>query len=163
MIGSQTRWLIAIERVLLTLWVGGLWISGYLVAPLLFTSLDDRQVAGQIAGQIFQIMNYIGLVVGSFLLITVVLNSGERRLKEWRTWSLTVMLLLILIAAFIIQPIMQELKLQGIAGGTAQAAQFGRLHGISSIMFLINSVLGLLLVANGVRRPGVTGNFSQVT
>lgn len=151
---SQARWPEKIERVLLALWVGGLWTSGYLVAPLLFAMLDDRQLAGQIAGNVFRIMNYIGIAVGSYLLIIVALNSGRRRIKEWRFWSLAVMLLLILIAAFIIQPMMEELKIQGIAEGTANAAQFGRLHGISSIMFLINSILGLLLVANGVRRPG---------
>jgi hypothetical protein len=149
---SQAGWLIRIERVLLALWIGGLWTSGYLVAPLLFATLNDRQLAGQIAGNVFRIMNYIGIGIGSYLLITVLLNSGKRRAKEWRMWSLAVMLLLILIAAFVIQPMMEDLKLQGIAKGTANAAQFGRLHGISSIMFLINSILGLLLFANGVRR-----------
>ena len=38
------------ERFLLTLWVGGLWIIGYLVTPVLFKTLDNRQLAGELAG-----------------------------------------------------------------------------------------------------------------
>lgn len=148
----QPRWLKSIEGVLLTLWVGALWTSGYLVAPLLFATLDDRQLAGQIAGHVFQVVNYIGIVIGSFLLITVAINSRNRLAKEWRIWALLVMIALILVATFVIQPMMEELKLQGIAKGTLNATHFGRLHGIASIMFLINSVLGLLLVVKGLRR-----------
>jgi hypothetical protein len=153
---SKTCWLTGIERVLLTFWVGGLWVTGYLVVPTLFAMLDDRHIAGLLAGRIFQTMNYVGLGVGSYLLISVFMSSGERKLKEWRLhWRegvLLVMLLLISVAAFIIQPMMQELKSQGLAEGSAQAAQFGRLHGASSILFLINSVLGLLLAGTGLRQ-----------
>jgi uncharacterized oligopeptide transporter (OPT) family protein len=153
---SKTCWLIGIERVLLTLWVGGLWITGYLVVPTLFAVLDDRQVAGLLAGRIFQTMNYVGLGIGTYLLISVLMSAGKQKfnliLREWRVWSLVTMLLLIMVAAFIIQPMMQELKTQGLTEGSVQAAQFGRLHGVSSILFLINSVLGLLLVAIGLKR-----------
>jgi len=151
---SKTCWLTGIERVLLTLWVGGLWITGYLVVPTLFSMLDDRHTAGMLAGRIFQTMNYLGLGVGTYLLISVLRTASEHKLKEWRLhWregTLATMLLLIAVAAFVIQPMMQELKIQGIAEGSAQASQFGRLHGLSSILFLINSVLGLILVGAGL-------------
>lgn len=149
---SKTCWFVGIERVLLALWVGGLWVTGYLVVPTLFATLDDRQLAGLLAGRIFQTMNYVGLGVGTYLVISVLVSTGEQKLKEWRVWVLLVMLFLIMAAAFVIQPMMQELKTQGIAEGSAQASQFGRLHGVSSILFLINSVLGLLLVGTGLRR-----------
>lgn len=142
-----------LDRILLTLWVGGLWISGYLVAPILFSMLDDRQLAGQLAGQVFQIMNYIGMAAGAYLLTSTFVRNGEKHFtKEWRVWALTIMLIIVLVAAFIIQPMMQELKMHGIAEGSIQAKEFGRLHGLSSILFLINSVLGLLLVAIGIHR-----------
>ena len=139
-----------IDRALLSLWVGGLWVSGYLVAPTLFSMLDDRQLAGQLAGQIFQSMNYIGLIAGGYLLVSTLVKNTNAFIRQWRFWVLTSMLILILIAAFVIQPMMQELKVQGIAEGTIQAREFGRLHGVSSILFLINSLLGLLLVATGL-------------
>ncbi len=36
---SKTCWFVGIERVLLTLWIGGLWVTGYLVVPTLFAML----------------------------------------------------------------------------------------------------------------------------
>jgi hypothetical protein len=149
---TKTCWFVGIERVLLTLWIGGLWVTGYLVVPTLFAMLDDRHTAGLLAGRIFQTMNYVGLGIGTYLLISVLMSSGEQKLREWRVWVITTMLLLITVAAFVIQPMMQELKIQGITEGSTQAAQFGRLHGVSSVLFLINSVLGLLLVGTGLRR-----------
>ena len=141
-----------IERVLLTLWVGGLWITGYLVAPTLFSSLEDRHLAGQLAGQIFQTMNYVGLGAGSYLFVSTLIVSDNQRLREWRLWVLAAMILLVAVAAFSLQPMMQELKVQGIAEGSEQASRFARLHGLSSSLFLLNSVLGLLLVGTGLRR-----------
>ena len=152
---SRTCIFAGIDRTLLTLWVGGLWISGYLVAPILFSTLDDRQLAGQTAGQIFQIMNYIGLIAGGYLLVSIIVGAGDKIFRRWQLWVLIGMLLIIVVAAFVIQPMMQELKLQGIAEGTEQAKQFGRLHGVSSILFLINSILGLLLVATGFHKKSM--------
>ena len=63
------------------------------------------------------------------------------------------MLVLVAVGAFVIQPQMVALKATGIGPGTEQAAQFGRLHGISSVMYLINSLLGLALVVTGIRKP----------
>jgi hypothetical protein len=151
---SRSCWWAGAERSLLALWVGGLWVAGYVVAPSLFASLDDRQLAGQLAGQVFRLVSYIGLVAGSVLLISVLTRAGSAWRREWRVWALAAMLVLVLIGAFVIQPMMVELKIGGIVPDSAQAAAFGRLHGISSILFLINSVLGLGLVAVGLR----TGN-----
>lgn len=129
-------------------------MAGYVVAPSLFASLDDRQLAGQLAGQVFRLVSYIGLAAGSVLLISVLMRAGSAWRREWRVWTLIAMLVLVLIGAFVIQPMMVELKVGGIVPGSAQAAAFGRMHGISSVLFLITSVLGLGLVAVGLR----TGN-----
>jgi hypothetical protein len=51
----------AVERTLLTFWIGGLWTTGFVVAPLLFAELDDRALAGTLAGAIFGVMSYAGL------------------------------------------------------------------------------------------------------
>ena len=153
---SKINCLTSIERVLLTFWIGGLWVTGYLVVPTLFAMLDDRHTAGLLAGRIFQTMNYVGLGIGAYLLVSVFMSAGEQKFnlmfKKWRVWVLVTMLLVISIAAFILQPMMQELKTQGLAEGSVQATQFGRLHGVSSVLFLLNSVLGLILVAAGLRK-----------
>ena len=139
------------ERVLLTLWVGGLWVSGYIVAPVLFATLDDRQLAGLLAGNIFHWVNYVGLAVGASLFLSVALQRGRDCLRDGRARIVVLMLLLVLLSVGVLQPMMQELKAVGIVAGSEQAAQFGRLHGVSAIVHLMNSLLGLWLVATGFR------------
>ena len=133
------------ERALLTLWVGGMWALGYIVAPILFPVLDARQLAGMIAGHTFTAMSYVGLACGSLLLIG---GAYSRGWKQWRHGVLLLMLVIVCVGQFILQPMMAELKAQGIVEGSAAAATFGRLHGVASILFLINSLAGLVLVVS---------------
>jgi len=136
------------ERVLTTLWVGGMWIIGYLVAPLLFSVVDERQLAGFIAGHIFSSMNYVGLVCGSLLLVG---NCYKVGLKNKVNYLLIAMLVLVAISQFVLQPMMADLKSQGLAEGTEAAIQFGRLHGVSSVLFMLTSIAGLILILSSPR------------
>ncbi len=144
--------LFSIENVLLTLWVGGLWVIGYVVAPILFASLDERRLAGELAGHMFAAINYIGLVCGGLLLSFALMRAGKAWVKDVRVIALVSMLALILISMFVLQPMMQELKLGGLTPGSERAAQFGQLHGVSSVLYLLTSLLGLFLVV--YRRNG---------
>jgi len=148
---SRACWWAGAERVVLTFWVGGLWIAGYVVAPSLFATLDDRQLAGRMAGQIFQLVSYIGLAVGTTLLLSVIMQKGGGWLRDNRARIVLLMLLFIVLSIGVLVPMMKELKLIGLAPGSEQAAQFARLHGAASILHLINSLLGLWLVATGFR------------
>ena len=51
----------ALYLVAITLWVGGMWAIGYMVAPVLFSSLGDRQLAGLVAGKLFSLIGWVGL------------------------------------------------------------------------------------------------------
>ena len=137
------------ERILLTLWVGGLWAIGYLAVPVLFHSLDDRRLAGEVAGQMFGVLSLVGLVCGTLLLVRAIYVAGKKWSSAWRVWSLVAMLVLVATSAFVLQPMMQELKATGLLEGSAAAKHFGQLHGASSVMYLITSLLGLALVAAG--------------
>lgn len=140
--------LTTLERLITTLWVGALWAIGYLAVPLLFAHLDDRLLAGALAGRMFTALSYVGLVAGLALLVTIVL----RREANWRRSRLAMvilMLVMVVIGEFVIQPIMTELKLLGLVAGSVQAASFAVWHGVASILYLINSLLGLLLVVLG--------------
>lgn len=139
----------AAQRILLTLWVGGLWVTGYLVAPVLFSVLDDRRLAGELVGAIFHAMGYAGLISGGLLLVTL-LYQTRTAWRSWRVWAVTMMLVLTSVIQFGVQPVMQALKAAtpgGFIPGSAEAARFGMLHGISSTLFLVTSLLGLALVA----------------
>ncbi len=140
------------ERVLLTLWVGGMWAIGFMAVPTLFSMLDDRQLAGMLAGQMFKIMYIVGFAVSLVLLVSVFINQGMSVAKQWRTWILTLAFVLIALGLFVLQPAMQEIKAQGMAEGSAQAERFATLHKASSTMYTVTSLCGLVLVVSGLRR-----------
>jgi len=134
------------ERVLLTLWVGGLWAIGYIAAPTLFSLLDDKVLAGTLAGQMFHIISYVGFACGILLLISVF-----RRIRfQWQVWLLLIMLIIVASSEFIIQPMMEALKAQGLIDGSPIKKQFGILHGVASMLYLIVSLCGLTLVVFGL-------------
>jgi hypothetical protein len=126
-----------------------MWTIGYIVAPVLFKVLVDRQLAGMIAGKMFEAVSFIGIFCGVVLLISGLYWFGKKIFKQWRIWILLLMLVIIGISAGMIQPMMQELKLDGLEN-QAVSARFGMMHGVSSVLYLINSLLGLILVLFGV-------------
>ena len=141
------------ERIILTLWVGGLWAIGYLAVPVLFHSLD-KHAAGELAAPMFTLINGFGLVCGGLLLLFSALSQGRGWFRSWRTGVIVAMMVVTAIILIVIQPQMAALKAEAAASGGELGAQFGRLHGISSILYLLASVLGLLLVAGSGRHRG---------
>ncbi len=139
------KYLDSSARLVLTLWIGSMLTVGYLVAPILFQMLD-KQLAGQVAGRLFHFVFIIGLVSGPLLALHFWRRSGKAALKNWRLWALVAMLVLVIIGFFVLQPLMQELKTGGLIPGSAEAATFGKLHGISSILYMLTSVAGLALI-----------------
>ncbi len=135
----------AVERILLTLWVGSLWVTGFMVAPVLFASLDDRSLAGSLAGALFGITAWIGLACGAVLLLVSRLRSGS---GGWRAWVIAAMLVLVCAGQFVLSPMITELRAAGMTG----TPQFVRLHGVASLLFVVTAVLGLWLVAAGQER-----------
>ncbi|MEN8170909.1 MAG: DUF4149 domain-containing protein [Pseudomonadota bacterium] len=133
------------ERMLLSLWVGALWSIGFLALPTLFSSLDDRALAGMLAGKMLTGVSFIGLGCGTALLTSFWMQS-VKPLQQRRVQLLLVMLLLVVIGEFVLQPQMAELKAQGLVEGSGVAARFGVLHGISSILYFANAVIGVVLL-----------------
>lgn len=133
-----------------TLWVGGLWAIGYLAAPTLFYHLDDRMLAGALAGRLFTWVALLGMVCGLWLLLYRLSRFGAAALKQGFFWLALAMLLMTLAQYFGIQPVLQQLKDQAMPQDVMQSLfrdRFRTWHGISSIVYLIESLLGLLLVA----------------
>jgi len=142
----MTSLLPALERVLLTLWVGGLWVSGFMVAPLLFAGLESRAQAGSLAGSLFSIMSYLGLACGT-LLLGLRLLRREHPAARWPLLVIVVMLALVLVGEFVLAPMIAQLR----SAGLVDTPRFGQLHGLAAVLFIVNCVLGLVLVAFGQR------------
>lgn len=144
------NWLQSLERLLLTLWIGGMIFSGYVAAPLLFAHLSDRTLAGTLAGSLFHAMAIIGLVCGIGLLIMSSWSWRDKFLQQWRNWILLVMVLITAIGLFYLQPTIETLRDSGEAAKGSQL--FKQLHGTASVLYLLSSCGGLLLVMVGVQR-----------
>ncbi len=139
----------ALERIAAALWVGGLWAVGYLAVPVLFAMLEDRQLAGALAGQIFSLLNIAGLFCAVVLIGVGLVRCGGGWLRSRRGMAVVAMTLLVALSMTVLQPMMQELKAAGLVPGSEAAARFGQLHGLSSVLYLVTSLLGLFVVAGG--------------
>ena len=138
--------------VIVGLWVGSLLTVGYLVAPAIFSTMTDRQAAGMVAGSIFKLEAYLSLIVciGLMVLANLLVNRGLNQFRLVR-WLLLAMLLCSISAAFVFIPWMNALRDNALAQGmpvmlSPSATLFGRLHGASSILFMLQSFLGITLV-----------------
>ena len=149
---SEAIWFIAI-----TLWVGGLWAIGYIAAPVLFSSLGDRQLAGMVAGKLFSLIGWIGLGSAAYLLLFLLVRQGGQVFKGAVFWLVLSMALLVAASQFGIQPLMAQLKADALPREVMASVlrdRFAAWHGISSILYLVQSLLGLWLVVwanRGVR------------
>jgi hypothetical protein len=137
-------------RMLTVVWVGSLLTIGYAVAPVLFTSLD-RMTAGAVAAQLFRIEGVIGVVCGVLLLAlcNVLVRRGGDAYRRLR-WLIAGMLVCVLVGYFALQPFMNALRIAAQEAGTdvghsVYASRFGMLHGVSSVFYLIESLLGIVL------------------
>jgi hypothetical protein len=138
--------------LLTVIWAGSLWTTGYMVAPTLFSVLPSRETAGMIAGHLFRLEAIVGIVVGvlQLVLCNVMIRRGAARYRALR-WVVLLMLLCVLGGYFGVQPFMEGLKVkaQALGVGVSESpfkAQFGMLHGVSSAVYLLQSVLALVLV-----------------
>jgi hypothetical protein len=138
-------------------WVGGMWMLGYVVVPTLFKVLPDRMLAGRIAGELFTLLAFIGIVCALYLLLYLLWQSGRAALRLNAFRVTVTMLLLVLAGEFILQPILAGLKLQAQpldVMNSVFAAQFKTWHAVSSILFLIQSLLGIALVLFSIKPTG---------
>jgi len=139
-----------LSSLAVALWVGGLWTIGYLAVPILFYAQPDRQLAGMLAGNMFETFGYVGIVCGVFLLLHRWLTVSKQISRDGSAWLIIVMLSITLLTQFAIQPLMADMKLQALpleVMHSSLASQFKMWHGISSILYLIESLLGAWLVA----------------
>jgi len=137
-----------INPLLLTLWVGALWMTA-ITASVLFQTIADRQLAGLVAGKLFTIVSYIGLVSGVWLLIQRLANDGFSAFKQGLFWVVFMMWVLVLVGEFGIQPLLAQLKASALPNEVMQsvfASRFKTWHGVASIAYLVECLLGVWLV-----------------
>ncbi|MGI4850073.1 MAG: DUF4149 domain-containing protein [Janthinobacterium lividum] len=140
-----------LRLLLVTLWVGSIWTIGYMVAPVLFSTLADPVLAGTIAGKLFRIDAWFSLAC--VVILTVLVSAARRELshKQHKACLLLLlgMLLCTLVGYFAVSPMMAALREAAGPNGVmlSQAkTRFGVLHGVAGALFFIKSLFSAVLV-----------------
>ncbi len=132
-----------------TLWAGSLWSIGYLAVPMLFQAQPDKVLAGMLAGRMFTVVGIIGMLCSTYLIWYCRQIFGKQVWHETTFRTVLLMLGMTLALQYGIQPAMAELKAASDGADVMQsiyADRFKMLHGLSSVVYLIESLAGILLV-----------------
>ena len=139
-----------IRLLVATLWAGSLWAIGFVVAPTLFGTLSDRVLAGNIAGSMFRAEAWLSIACAVILLALLQWAPGALEPKRRRLLGALVLSMLVcaLVSHFGITPLMAELKAQAPSGimDDAMRSRFGMLHGVSTLVFAVQSLLAGVLI-----------------
>lgn len=142
-----------VRLLMATFWVGMLWTVGFVVAPTLFATLADRALAGTIAGGLFRVVAWLSLACAIVLFVLLLPRRGEDRGVRSLLYLIAGMAICTLLGYFCLQPYMATLREAMHAAASIDAAQlaeakkhFGILHGISTVFYVVQSLLGVALV-----------------
>ena len=117
----------ALQSIAATLWVGAMWGIGYIVAPVLFSRLGDRALAGLIAGKLFSLIAWVGIGCAIYLLLFRMLRSGTGVFRQGVFW-----IALLMLPKQVMESVLRD--------------RFAAWHGVSSVLYIIQSLLGAALV-----------------
>jgi len=138
-----------LRLLLASLWAGSVWTVSYLAAPSAFAALDSTQ-AGNVVGIMLTRLAWLSMVLGPLLALLVSRPSDlDRRRRRWLYGLIAGMLACSLIVYLGLQPMMAAIREAAGPGGVRASAQWGTfaaLHGVSQVLYLVETVLGALLV-----------------
>ncbi len=136
-----------ISIVLVSLWVGGLWTM-LMVTTILFNKMPNY-IASSLALDMHLFVNLFG-VISSFILLFIGFKStGAAYLKSSIFWMIIVLLVIIFISYFGINPIIENLKVNDLPKELMEgffAERFDNWYGIASIAYLIECIIGIFLL-----------------
>lgn len=147
MLLSRARLLIA------TFWVGSLWAVGFVVAPTLFSTLSDRALAGTIAGSLFRVVAWLSMFCAAALLALLFQAARSELQKPAKVlyYLIAGMAACTLLGYMGVQPYIAELRtvLHSVTDAAVLAdarKMFGIMHGVSTGIFVVQSLLGAALI-----------------
>jgi len=133
-------------RLIAALWCGALWCVGALVAPSLFATIGPAE-AGRAVAVIFPNLATAGLVAAVLLLVLDRIG-GATALGQAGRRAVLLMAVGVGVGYFGLKPLMNHGRELARAGQAVPFwADFGTLHGVSSVIYLLVALLALRLVA----------------
>jgi Domain of unknown function (DUF4149) len=115
------------RRLLLAVWAGLLLAMGAVAAPTLFAVLDDRHLAGRVAGSLFRVTTVISAGIAALL---VILAAGAKEPgSPGRPAGAVGPAILLAVSIWLVRPLLEAARAAG-AG-----AAFGAWHAVSSALY----------------------------
>jgi len=141
---------IANARLLLAaLWAGSVWGVSYLAAPSAFAVLDSTQ-AGSVVAVMLTREAWLSIALAVLLALLVLRsNDLDAPRRRWLFWCIGGMLACSLVVYLGLQPVMAAIREQAGPAGVRASPQWGTfaaLHGVSQLCYLVESLLGAILV-----------------
>jgi hypothetical protein len=142
--------MLANARLLLAaLWAGSVWAVSYLAAPSAFAVLDSTG-AGNVVSVMLTRSAWLALAVAAVLVLVVArARDLDARRRRW-LYALTGAMLACSLAVYLgLQPAMAAIRAAAGPAGVQASPQWGAfmaLHGVSQALYLLESILGALLV-----------------
>jgi hypothetical protein len=139
----------ALRLLLAALWAGSVWAVSYLAAPSAFAALDGT-LAGNVVGIMLTRLAWLSIAAAPLLALLVARSPDlDAKRRRWLFWLAGGMLAASLAVYLGLQPMMAAIRESAGPAGVRASPQWGTfaaLHGVSQLLYLIESILGALLV-----------------
>ena len=135
-------------KLFLSIWAGSLWWM-IIVAKVLFDKIPKAFLAGVVAGQLFHYLSYFSVGMSVLIFFHLFKYHGWSAIKSSQFWLILFIAVIVLINFFGIQPTLEALKINAQPKEVMEsifADRFSMWHGISSISFLIQTILVTVLM-----------------
>ena len=131
-----------------SIWIGGLWAM-LMVTYVIFNIIPSSYIAGVIVSNLFTYINIFGMATLVLALIYGFHIESIRFFKKIQAWLALFILVIVCISFFGINPILEALKVEAFPKEVMEsvfADRFSAWHGIASIAYLIQCILGIFLL-----------------
>jgi hypothetical protein len=138
-----------LRLLLAALWAGSIWGVSYLAAPSAFAVLDST-AAGSVVSVMLTRSAWLAIALSVLLVLLVArardLDAGRRRGLYWIVGGMLACSLVVYLG---LQPAMAAIRAAAGPAGVRASPQWGTfaaLHGVSQVLYLVESILGAVLV-----------------
>lgn len=145
----MNRAMVNARLLLAALWAGSVWAVSYLAAPSAFAVLGSTQ-AGDVVGVMLTRSAWLAIALAVLLspLVGAATDLDARR-KRTLAWLIGGMLACSLLVYLGLQPMMAAIRAGAGPAGVRASPQYGTfmaLHGVSQVLYLLESILAAVLV-----------------
>jgi hypothetical protein len=144
-----SRMLPNLRLLLAAMWAGSVWAVSYLAAPSAFAVLDSTR-AGSVVGVMLTREAWLAVALAVLLWLLVWRSDDlDAKRRRWLNWTVFGMLGCSLAVYLGLQPLMAAIREAAGPAGVRASPQWGTfmaLHGVSQLLYLVESVLGGVLV-----------------